>query len=36
MENLITLFKFIEAAKVILPGIDYSDYVPLNLSVTNP
>ena len=36
MENLITLFKSIEAAKVILPGIDYSDYVPLNLSVTNP
>lgn len=35
MENLIALFKSIEAAKVISPKIDYSDYVPLNLSVTN-
>ena len=36
MKNLITLFKSIEAAKVIAPEIDYSKYVPLNLSVTNP
>jgi len=36
MENLIALFKSIEAAKVIAPEIDYSEYVPLNLSVTNP
>ena len=35
MENLIALFKSIEAAKVISPEIDYSKYVPLNLSVTN-
>lgn len=36
MENLIALFQSIESAKVISPEIDYSDYVPLNLSVTNP
>lgn len=36
MENLIALFQSIEAAKVISPEIDYSEYVPLNLSVTNP
>jgi murein DD-endopeptidase MepM/ murein hydrolase activator NlpD len=36
MENLIALFKSIEAAKVISPEIDYSEYVPLNLSVSNP
>ncbi|MFY7988820.1 MAG: peptidoglycan DD-metalloendopeptidase family protein [Flavobacterium sp.] len=36
MKNLITLFESIEAAKVIAPEIDYSDYVPLNLSITNP
>ena len=36
MENLIALFKSIEAAKVISPEIDYSEYVRLNLSVTNP
>ena len=36
MKNLITLFKSIDAAKVIAPEIDYSKYVPLNLSVTNP
>ncbi|MQP25382.1 peptidoglycan DD-metalloendopeptidase family protein [Flavobacterium sp. LMO8] len=35
MENLIALFKSIEAAKVIAPEIDYSEYVPLNLSVSN-
>ena len=35
MENLIALFKSIEAAKVISPEIDYSEYVPLNLSITN-
>ena len=35
MENLIALFQSIEAAKVISPEIDYSEYVPLNLSVTN-
>ena len=35
MENLIALFKSIEAAKVIAPEIDYSEYVPLNLSITN-
>ena len=35
MKNLIALFKSIEAAKVISPEIDYSKYVPLNLSVTN-
>lgn len=28
-------FKNIQAAKVISPEIDYSEYVPLNLSVTN-
>ena len=36
MENLIALFQSIEAAKVISPEIDYSEYVRLNLSVTNP
>ena len=36
MENIIVLFKSIEVAKVIAPEIDYSEYVPLNLSVTNP
>ena len=36
MKNLITLFKSIEAAKVIAPEINYSEYVPLNLSVANP
>ena len=35
MENIIALFKSIEAAKVIAPEIDYSEYVPLNLSITN-
>lgn len=35
MKNLITLFKSIEAAKVIYPEINYSEYVPLNLSITN-
>ena len=35
MENLIALFQSIEAAKVISPEIDYSEYVPLNLSITN-
>ncbi len=35
MENLIALFKSIEAAKVIAPEIDYSEYVPLDLSVSN-
>ena len=35
MENIIALFKSIEAAKVIAPEIDYSKYVPLNLSITN-
>ena len=35
MENLIALFQSIEAAKVISPEIDYSEYVPLNLSVSN-
>lgn len=29
------LFKNIQAAKVISPEIEYSEYVPLNLSVTN-
>ena len=28
-------FKNLQAAKVISPEIDYSEYVPLNLSVTN-
>lgn len=36
MENLIALFKTIEVAKVIAPEIDYSEYVPLDLSATNP
>ncbi len=35
MENIIAVFKSIEAAKVISPKIDYSEYVSLNLSVTN-
>ena len=35
MENIIALFKSIEAAKIIAPEIDYSEYVPLNLSITN-
>ena len=35
MENIIALFKSIEAAKVIAPEIDYSEYVSLNLSITN-
>ena len=36
MENLIALFKSIEAAKVIAPEINYYDYVPLDLSISNP
>ncbi|MDP5026967.1 MAG: peptidoglycan DD-metalloendopeptidase family protein [Flavobacterium sp.] len=35
MEIILALFKSIEAAKVIAPEINYSEYIPLNLSITN-
>ena len=35
MSKILEIFRSIEAAKVIAPEIDYAEYIPLNLSVSN-
>jgi len=35
MTNILEIFRSIESAKVIAPKIDYHDYTPLDLSVSN-
>lgn len=35
MKNFIELFRSCEASKVIAPEVDYSEYIALDLSVTN-
>ena len=35
MTKTLQIFRSIEAAKVIAPEINYNDYIPLDLSVSN-
>lgn len=35
MTKILEIFRFIEAAKVIAPEIDYNDYIALDLSISN-